>query len=102
MWYKWIPKFWSAVGRQVTAIGAAIMAVVLLLVGHRRAVDRAENRGEVTGEERERNRINAETGKEMAKMKERADEVHEDSRDLDDDDLTKRMLEQQRNRQRRR
>lgn len=89
-------------GRQVTAIGAAIMAVVLILVGHRRAVDRAENRGEVTGEERERNRINAETGKETAKMKERADEVHEDSRDLDDDDLAKRMLEQQRNRQRRR
>lgn len=98
----WLKTVWATAGKWVTAIGVAILAVVSMIVGHRYTVNKAEKRGERSGEEQERVKINTETETKTQEMKEESDETHQESRDLDDDDLTKRMLEQQARRKRRR
>ena len=98
----WLKTIWAAAGKRAAAIGAAMLAVVSLIMGHRYKVRQAGKTGRKEGETTERNRINTETQKEVEERKETSDEKHEESRNLDDDALTKRMLEQQARRKRRR
>ena len=92
----WLKAVWKSLGRQATAIGVAILAVVGLIAGHKRKVSQAEKTGRKEGTSEERQRIQTETAKVSAQMKERADEVRTDTASLDDDTLADRMRSQQR------
>ena len=96
----WLKNLWDALGRQFTAIGVAILAVVSLIMGHRYRVKQAGRTGRKEGETTERDRINAETNRVIEERREKVDEAEKDARTLDDDELTKRMLEQQTRRKR--
>lgn len=92
----WMKNLWKALGRQATAIGVAILAVVGLIAGHRRKVSQAQKTGRKEGTSEERQRIQSETDRVSAEMKERACEIHKDTDDITDYDLAERMRDQQR------
>ena len=91
MWYAYIGKLFSKIGAQLTAAGAAVFAVLLLIFGHRRAVDNAEKRGAKIGTAVERDRISRETIREQMTIKESARETRQKYADLDSDELRRRM-----------
>ena len=97
----WLKTIWSGVGKYAAAAGTAILALVALVAGHKYKVNRAEKKGRDEGVEQEQERIERNTQEKVSEMKERADEVHENSADLADHELADRMRSQQRRKSRR-
>ena len=87
----WLRSLFEGLSARLIAVGAAAAAFLLLLLGHKRSVSRAEDRGRDTGEASERNRVFRETVREEAEIEEIADEVRETHSDIADDELRRRM-----------
>ena len=93
MWYEWLGKVLSQVGSKLAVAGAAVVAVFLLIFGHRRKVSTANKQGVKTGVELERDRVRDETERTQERIKERVDEIEKDITNgtADRDDLLDRM-----------
>lgn len=87
-----ILRVWRAVGQYVTPVLVGLGAILGLSVAHKRSKRRAANEAV----EREHERIDRETTRQSAEIKERADETRERNRDLSGDDLRQRMRDQAR------
>ena len=93
MWYAYLGKLFSQIGRQMAAALGAILAVLGLIWGHRRRVDSAGKAGRREGAESERERIQQDTERESEYLERRRDEIKDKiTRDTaTDSDLRDRM-----------
>lgn len=91
MWFEYLGTLFSKIGAKLAAFIAAVVAVVLLIFGHRRKVDKARKSGRKSGQEAERDRVKRETVKESAKVKDAANEIRKEHANLDRDELRRRM-----------
>ena len=93
MWHEWLGRLFSKIGAQLAAVGAAVAGVLLLVVGHKRSVRKAERQGREDGTAIERDRIKQNTEKATEYLEQRADEIEENTRrdTADRDDLLDRM-----------
>lgn len=88
--------FWLALQRvkaQAIGISAAVIGFAMLFLGHKRKVSQAKKAGRKEGVKTERKRVQSETVKKSAAIKEKANEIKQqvaaDTADVDD--LRKRM-----------
>jgi len=90
MWF-WL--FIERVKTQALGIAAAVIGFAMLLFTHKRKVAKAKKTGRKKGVATERKRVQSETVKKSAAIKEKADEINKQTTvdTADADDLRKRM-----------
>ena len=93
MWYEFLLKPAELIGRYLTLGLGALAAGLALVLGHKRAVSKAEQAGQQAGIDQERARIERETKQITDYMERRRDTIAEQiQRDTAaDDDLRQRM-----------
>jgi hypothetical protein len=88
MWHEYFAGLFAKAGGYLTAALGGLAAILAAVLYHFRRVAKAEDQGEKTGAERERNRIREETEVQSRETKqrteERAEEIRRDTADPDD------------------